>query len=205
VIGVDFSDADYRLRSQKTGREIVLDAEFESIVVAAQSGAEWAWSRLYHSVARQVLGYLRGQGAKEPEDLLGEVFLQVAKGIGGFSGTEAGFRSWVFTIAHHRIIDERRRRRRHPVDPVETVADQVAATPSSADQALDTLATERVRDLVDRLAPAQRDVMMLRIVGGMTVAETAQVLGRSLGGVKALQRRAIASLRRLIEAEGVSL
>lgn len=205
MIGVDFSDADYRLRSQKTGREIVLDAEFESIVVAAQSGAEWAWSRLYHSVARQVLGYLRGQGAKEPEDLLGEVFLQVAKGIGGFSGTEAGFRSWVFTIAHHRIIDERRRRRRHPVDPVETVADQVAATPSSADQALDTLATERVRDLVDRLAPAQRDVMMLRIVGGMTVAETAQVLGRSLGGVKALQRRAIASLRRLIEAEGVSL
>ena len=183
----------------------MLDAEFESIVVAAQSGAEWAWSRLYHSVARQVLGYLRGQGAKEPEDLLGEVFLQVAKGIGGFSGTEAGFRSWVFTIAHHRIIDERRRRRRHPVDPVETVADQVAATPSSADQALDTLATERVRDLVDRLAPAQRDVMMLRIVGGMTVAETAQALGRSLGGVKALQRRAIASLRRLIEAEGVSL
>ena len=183
----------------------MLDAEFESIVVAAQSGAEWAWSRLYHSVARQVLGYLRGQGAKEPEDLLGEVFLQVAKGIGGFSGTEAGFRSWVFTIAHHRIIDERRRQRRHPVDPVETVADQVAATPSSADQALNTLATERVRDLVDRLAPAQRDVMMLRIVGGMTVAETAQVLGRSLGGVKALQRRAIASLRRLIEAEGVSL
>lgn len=194
-----------QVRKLKADREIVLDAEFESSLTAAQSGAEWAWSLLYHSVARQVLGYLRAQGAREPEDLLGEVFLQVARGIAGFSGTEEGFRSWVFTIAHNRVIDERRHRRRHPVDPVEVVTDKATPAQSSAEHALEILATERVRGLVDQLAPAQRDVMMLRIVAGMTVAEVANVLGRSVGGVKALQRRAVASLRRLIDEKGVSL
>lgn len=183
----------------------MLDAEFESTLTAAQSGAEWAWTQLYHSVARQVLGYLRAQGAREAEDLLGEVFVHIARGIGRFEGSEDGFRSWVFTVAHHRVIDERRKRRRHPVDPVEAVADQLVPAPSSAELALDSLATERVRDLIDRLVPAQRDVMMLRVVAGMTVAEAADVLGRSIGGVKALQRRAVASLRRLIEHGGVSL
>lgn len=183
----------------------MFDAEFESTLTAAQSGAEWAWTQLYHSVARQVLGYLRAQGAREAEDLLGEVFVHIARGIGRFEGTEDGFRSWVFTVAHHRVIDERRKRRRHPVDPTETVADQLAPAPSSAGQALESLATERVRHLIDRLVPAQRDVMMLRVVAGMTVVEVAEVLGRSVGGVKALQRRAVAALRRLVEHEGVSV
>lgn len=183
----------------------MLGAEFESILAAAQSGAEWAWSRLYHSLARQVLGYLRAQGAREAEDLLGEVFLHVARGIGRFAGTEEGFRSWVFTIAHHRVIDERRQRKRHPVDPVATVADEPSSAPSAAEQALDTLATEGVHNMLDQLVPAQRDVMVLRIVSGMTVADVAEVLGRSVGGVKALQRRGIASLQRLIERQGVSL
>ncbi len=186
-------------------RDIMLDAEFESTLTAAQSGAEWAWTQLYHSVARQVLGYLRAQGAREAEDLLGEVFVHIARGIARFEGTEDGFRSWVFTVAHHRVIDERRKRRRHPVDPAEAVADQLTPAPSSAEQALESLATERVRDLIDLLVPAQRDVMMLRVVAGMTVVEVAEVLGRSIGGVKALQRRAVASLQRLIEREGVSL
>lgn len=175
------------------------------MLAAAQSGAEWAWARLYHSVAGQVLGYMRAQGAREAEDLLGEVFMQIARNISGFSGTEDGFRSWVFTIAHHRVIDERRSRRRRPVVPVETVADRPEPGPSSADQALDRVATEQVRTLIDQLAPAQRDVLMLRIVAGMTLPEIAEALGRTVGSVKALQRRGIASLRRLIDRGGVSL
>lgn len=183
---------------------MMLGPEFDSILTAAQSGAEWAWSRLYHSVARQALGYLRAQGAREPEDLLGEVFLQVARGIGRFEGGEEGFRSWVFTVAHHRVIDERRKRRRHPVDPVDSVSDRPSRDRPSDAQALDALATDETQRLIERLAPAQRDVMMLRIVAGLTIPEIADTLGRSVGGVKALQRRAVGSLRRLLEVEGVS-
>ena len=85
-------------------------AEFESAVEAAQAGAEWAWSRLYAELSGPVFGYLRSRGAVEPEDLLGEVFVQVARNIGSFRGDARSFRSWVFTIAHHRLIDERRYR-----------------------------------------------------------------------------------------------
>ena len=55
------------------------------------------------------------------------------------------------------------------------------------------------------LVPDQRDVLLLRLVSGMTIDETATALGKSAGAVKALQHRAAAALRRQIEREGVSL
>ena len=85
-------------------------AQFASVLEAAQAGAEWAWSRLYRDLAGPVLGYLRTRGAAEPEDLVGEVFLQVARNLGTFDGDYRSFRSWVFTVAHHRVVDERRRK-----------------------------------------------------------------------------------------------
>jgi RNA polymerase sigma factor (sigma-70 family) len=87
---------------------------WESLLAAAQTGAEWAWDRIYRDLAPPVRGYLVAHGAVEPDDLLGEVWLQVARNIGTFAGDEAGFRSWVFMVAHHRLIDERRRRARRP-------------------------------------------------------------------------------------------
>ena len=63
-----------------------------------------------------MLGYLRANGAPDPEDVLSEAFLQVARDIGGFEGDQESFRAWVFTIAHHRLIDARRRSARRPVD-----------------------------------------------------------------------------------------
>lgn len=64
---------------------------------------------------------------------------------------------------------------------------------------------ERVRRLCDRLAPDQRDVLLLRMLSAMTVEQAAEALGKSPTAVKALQRRALAAIRRLIEREGVSL
>ena len=57
-------------------------AEFESVIEAARAGAEWAWSRLHGDLSGPVLGYLQSRGAVEAEDLLGEVFIQVARNIG---------------------------------------------------------------------------------------------------------------------------
>lgn len=85
---------------------------FPEVLVAAQAGAEWAWQRLYASVAAGVRGYVAAQGAHDPDDLTGEVLLHLVRGIDRFVGDEAAFRSWVFLVAHHRVIDERRRSRR---------------------------------------------------------------------------------------------
>jgi RNA polymerase sigma-70 factor (ECF subfamily) len=67
------------------------------------------------------------------------------------------------------------------------------------------LATERVRALCDRLAPGQRDVLLLRVLGDLTVDQVAGIIGKSRGAVKALQRRGYTTIARLLEREGVPL
>jgi RNA polymerase sigma-70 factor (ECF subfamily) len=168
--------------------------EFNAVLEAARAGDEWAWSRLYGELAGPVLGYLRVRGATEPEDLLGEVFLQVARNLSSFSGDVTGFRSWIFTIAHRRLIDERRASGRRPL---ELVADRESGP--SQDPALivmDRLTEERIAATLECLVPDQRDVLLLRIMGGITVDEVAIILGKTIGAVKALQRRALQTIKR---------
>ncbi len=184
----------------------MLDAEFDSILSAAQAGSDRAWSALYAELAGPVLGYLRRGGARDAEDLLGEVFVHLARSIGSFSGSQAGFRSWVFTVAHHRLIDERRRNRRKPLDLVDSLERvETASADDPAREALETISSDRVTALLSGLAPAQRDVLLLRIVGGLTVPEIAEAVGRSVGAVKALQRRGLEAIRRHLERSGVPL
>ena len=182
----------------------MLEREFDDILHAAQAGAGWAWKRLYDDLAGQVLGYLRAQGAQEPEDLFGEVLLQIARNMAGFRGDESGFRSWIFQIAHNRVIDERRRQRRHPVDPVESLADVLPPGPdATAGPALDVIQAEHIRGMIERLVPGQRDVLLLRIISGLTVREIAMLMGKSEGAVKALQRRGLAAISRYFDTEGI--
>src|SRR5215217_1534419 len=87
---------------------------FDDVLAAAQTGAAWAFEVLYRDLAPVVTGYLRLHGAAEPDDLASETFLGVFTGLAGFRGDEAGLRSWVFTIAHRRLMDDWRRRSRRP-------------------------------------------------------------------------------------------
>ncbi len=179
--------------------------DFAAVLAAAQANDGWAFERLYYTLAPTVAGYLRLQGSPDPEDLANEVFLSAFRSIGSFSGDEDHFRSWVFTIAHRRLTDERRRLGRRP-----RLADHGASGPSQVsggdveEEALRRLATERVHRLCDGLAPDQRDVLLLRMVSGLSIEQAAEALGKSPTAVKALQRRAVAALRRSLEREGVS-
>ena len=163
---------------------------FDGVLEAARTGADWAWRKLYDDLAPVVLGYLRGRGASDPEDLTGEVFLQVVRDLGSFDGDEPAFRSWAFTIAHHRLLDDRRRRGRRPETPVEQVPERWVYDPSDA-----VLGALEVKRMINALSPDQADVVLLRIVGGLTIPEVAKALGKRPGAVKALQRRGLRSLR----------
>jgi RNA polymerase sigma-70 factor (ECF subfamily) len=177
---------------------------FRSVLAAAQGGAGWALERLWADLAPSVAGYFRVQGAAEPDDRTSEVFIGVFGGIRRFSGGEGEFRSWVFTIAHRRLTDERRHQARQP--RLEPVTDELCAEGGDVEQdVIRHLATERVRVLCSRLSPDQRDVLLLRLVGGLTVDQVAAALGKSQGAAKALQRRGLAALRSELEAEGVPL
>ena len=184
-----------------------LGEHFEPVLAAAQCGAPWALERIYEILAPAVAGYLRVQGAVEPEDLTSDVFYSALSRIASFRGNESQFRSWVFTIAHNRLVDERRARMRRPL-AVEQDGAEAASTQAGGDveeEALRRLSTERVRGLCDRLVPDQRDVLLLRMVGGLSLEQTAEALDKTEGAVKALQHRAVGALRRLMEREGVSL
>lgn len=179
--------------------------QFDAVLAAAQGGAGWAAERIWSSLAPSVAGYLRVQGASEPDDLTSEVFLGVFRTLGSFAGNEEQFRSWVFTIAHRRLVDERRRSGRRPAPAWGVELDGGPPAVSAEQEALRRLSTERVQGLCEQLVPDQRDVLLLRLVGGLTVDEVGAALGKSPGAVKALQRRALVALRKILEREGVPL
>ncbi|MFQ5968648.1 MAG: RNA polymerase sigma factor [Acidimicrobiia bacterium] len=183
----------------------MLGDEFSSVLLGAQAGAEWAWTRLYQDLSPQLLGYLRSRGGNEPEDLLGDLWLQVARNIAGFSGDERDFRAWIFTVAYHRLVDERRYRGRRPSLPMAEVPVD-AVTPEYAEShALESIAAEEIKHLLEQLTQQQRDVLTLRILAGMTIPEISKAMGKKVGAVKQLQRRAVRALVRLSEEEGIPL
>jgi len=180
--------------------------DFDELLREVKLGRPSAWDRCYRWLAPAVGGYLRLQGARDVDDLTSEVFLAIFRNVETFTGTEANFRSWVFVIAHRRLQDERRRRsRKPPPDPIADF-DEPADPGGDVEQAaLRALATERVKQVCGRLAPDQREVLLLRILGDLTVEQVAEVVGKSPGAVKQLQRRGFEAVRRLLEKEGVPL
>lgn len=176
---------------------------FEHVLTAARAGEAWAPARLYEDLKGPVVTFLRLRGAADPDDVASEVFLQVFRGLDRFEGDEAGFRAWVFTIARRRLLDERRRASRRPRE-TRLTPDVDLAGGDTADDALAALGDERVRTLLAGLTVEQREVVVLRIVGDLSLEETAAVVGRSVGAVKALQHRALTALRTALLDPGVS-
>lgn len=176
------------------------EAAFEEVLVAAQQGDDRAWSTLYREFAGPLRGYLFSKGAREPDDLLGEIFVDVARRLHAFSGSAAQFRSWLFMVAHNRVIDERRRFTRRPADPVapEDLTEQ-GSVHDVADDVVRKLMAGDALALIDSLTPDQRQVLRLRLVDGLTVDEVAEALDRPPGAVKALQRRGLAAALRARE------
>jgi RNA polymerase sigma-70 factor (ECF subfamily) len=136
--------------------------------------------------------------------LAAETFLQVARNIQSFEGGEAAFRSWVFVIAHRRLIDVRRKRGRAP--ELSTLSDKDLHSGGNVeDEALDRVVTGELRLVLEILSEDQRDVLSLRIIGDLTIEETAQAVGKRVGAVKALQRRGLIALREHLEQDRASL
>lgn len=179
--------------------------DFDTVLQAARVGAEWAWAKIYRDLSPPLLRYLRAHGAESAEDLLGDAFVQVVRGLPGFSGSEPQFRAWVFAIARNQMLDHWRRTNRRPVDYVAPEElHGLAGAQSTEDEAMRTLAYERVRATLSRLTPDQRDVIFLRVIAGLSIDEVASVLGKKSGAVKSLQMRGLAAIRREISGEAVS-
>ena len=169
----------------------------DALLERAKTGEARAWNELYRWLAPAVAGYLGLRGAHDVDDLTSETFVAVFRNIATFDGSIDQFRSWVFVIAHRRLLDARRSLARRPV--MGPVVDDVA-TEQDFDGALDAA---RVRALCAQLPTEQADVLVLRILGDFTIEQIAEVVGKSAGAVKQLQRRGLENLRKISSAQAV--
>ena len=167
-------------------------------VDAARAGDVLAFERIYHRFAPSVASYLRWNGAMDVDSLTNEVMDQVHRNLHRFTGDTGAFRSWVFTIAHHRMVDDRRAAGRRPTI-VDAEIHETQVVGNAEDDALDLLSDDRLRGLLDGLSPDQREVLLLRVVADLSLEDVATAIGKRRGAVKSLQHRALAALRRQLD------
>ena len=175
---------------------MTLEGAFESTLAAAQAGAEWALADLYRDLHPAVLRYLKAQEPGEGDDLASEAWIDVARGLHRFRGDERDLRRWVFTIARRRLVDHRRRTTRRRTDPVPV--ESLSAVPDVRDaegQALEAIsAEEAVARVTAVLSPDQAEVVLLRVVAGLSAEEAGSVMGKRAGAIRVLQHRALERL-----------
>ena len=178
----------------------------DDIIAGARRGDAWALDALYRSYSPQVLGYMRGLRAPDPEAVTGDVFVSVVRDVASFVGGEADFRSWLFTIAHRRAVDAFRRgsRRRESTEEPLSLGEAIEARDDVAEEVATHVTLAPLVAALDALTTDQRAVMLLRVIADRSVAETAAILGKNAGAVKTLQRRAVSSLRRALSLQAVS-
>jgi RNA polymerase sigma-70 factor (ECF subfamily) len=163
--------------------------------VSAVAGARDA-DDVFRALAGPVHGYLRAAGARESEDLLSDVFLDVLRGLRRFVGDDDALRRWVFTIAHHRLVDERRRAARRQ----RLTRAQPRRSMPPPREPFD----EDLEAALDALTPDQRDVIVLRFVADLSLTTVAAMTGKRPGAVKALQHRALDRMQRQLRARVVA-
>ena len=172
---------------------------FDEVMVAAQAGAEWAVAVLYRSLQPRLLRYLRAQApAHDAEDIAAQAWMEIARSLSFFEGDEDGFQAFVFTVARRRLADHRRAVRRRPVELAGD--DTFNSLPGGGDPEAEALSRlggeEAARRLAELLPGDQAEVVLLRVVGGLSVDQVAELLGRRPGTVRVLQHRALRRLAR---------
>jgi RNA polymerase sigma-70 factor (ECF subfamily) len=175
-------------------------AGVEAILARACAGEVAALQELFRAYQPRLLRFLRALEPRAADDLAGEVWLAIAERLPSFEGDDAAFRAWLFTIARNRLADHRRKAARRPrLVALHSVGDRAGSSDEDpADVAVEQLsAQEAVDRLVAELPPDQAEVVLLRVVGGLSVDQVATLTGRRPGTVRVMQHRA---LRRLVQS-----
>ena len=156
---------------------------------------------VYRRYAPAVLAWFRARvgDGHLAEDLTGDAFVAVIGALPRYTGGPEAFAGWLFTLVRRDFVDHLRRGARRPETLVDEMARVVTETaPDAADEAMARAEGDRVRAALAQLSPDQQEVLVLRVVAGLTAPEVAAATGRTVGAVKALQHRGLDSLGRLL-------
>jgi RNA polymerase sigma-70 factor, ECF subfamily len=146
---------------------------------------------LYRELQPALLGHLRVGHAGQAEDIAGDVWTEVAASFPRFVGGDDAFRAWVFTLARRRSIDTYRRAGRRPTAALSGDLHEVAAD-RPEDEIVARLSMEGTIARLRRLLPAdQAEVVLLRVVRGLSVDEVAALTSKTPVNVRVLHHRAL--------------
>ena len=168
----------------------------ENLVRRAQQGDRDAFAQLHEEYFDKIYRYLvlKIGDETEAEDMTQQVFLNALRSISSFKWKGVSFSAWLFRIAHNQAIDFLRKRTKRTTVPLDESLVAGDIDPQLvAEQNSDI---EQLISATRELTKAQREVIVLRFAGGLSVAEAAGVMGKSQGAVKALQHSAIVALRK---------
>lgn len=173
----------------------------EAALADAARGDAEALAVLWSEHQRLLLRYVRGRGIADAEDIVTQVWIDAARNLRRFQGGADDFRRWLFTIAHHRMVDERRRWARRRA----TSLPPPASSPGADSDFEQRDALDRALALVARLPDPMSEAVLLRVVADLSVADTAQIMGVRAGHVRVLVHRGLRRLERVLAAEQQNL
>ena len=174
----------------------------EQLVIDAMTGDRDAVARLLELIRPLVARYCRGKlgpvdrSFLSADDVAQEVCLAVLGALPNYRVQGRPFLAFVYGIAAHKVVDAHRAVTRGRTDPVADVPDVVAADVGPEQHAMRGELSVQLRALLDELPEKQREILVLRIVVGLSAEETAEIVGASAGAVRVAQHRALTRLRK---------
>jgi len=178
----------------------VTDSNFEGILAAARLGEQWAIAAIWRDVHPRLLRYLRVAVPGGAEDAASDIWLDVAAGLGRFSGDRHAFLRWTFTICRRCVIDAGRRDGRRRTDAVPH--ELFEARSRAGDGGIEArVALDAALDHLTRLPRDQAEVILLRVVVGLDADSVGEILGKRPGNVRVLQHRGLERLAAELKRE----
>ena len=180
------------------------EQELADLVPHAVDGSRRALQKVLQIIHPQVLRYCRAHigGGRQPtaEDVAQEICLAVATSIGSYEDKGRPFMAYVYGIAFNKVTDAHRAMGRDKSTPTEEIPEDSAREATPEEWALEADGSNRMRALLDTLSDKAKNIVILRVFNGLSAEETAEIVGSTPGAVRVAQHRALAQLRKTLQA-----
>ena len=179
----------------------VEDPQQQVVLERAINADPVALGMLYDQYVDRIYSYIyhRVGQAEVAEDLTGQVFMRVLEAVRTGKPWRSSFSGWLYRIAHNQVIDYYRRNKRVTFVDVDE-ATPIASTDGDPVRLTETrLASEYLREALTEITEEQAQVITLRFLDDLSIAEVASIMDKTEGAIKALQYRAVLALRRVMQ------
>jgi RNA polymerase sigma-70 factor (ECF subfamily) len=178
------------------------EGAFQEVLSQAKAGERRALTELYASYNRMLVRLLRAQVPGYGEDLAHETWLAVTPKLRDFRGDERAFRMMLLGEARQQAADFKRKAMENPARPMPPKAMSAFLRPSAVGDA--PVVDAAVAELLDGLRPLHAEILLLRVVGGLSAEETGALLGKSAGVIRVTQHRVLKQLARRLGSERIA-